>query len=77
MGETIDDAPHPADFLELRSEIATLFNEIVYRFESFNTDERQQIIDLLALNEALMYFAVLDADYNSLEGFRKHMILST
>ena len=73
--EQLANAPHPADASGLRREITSLFNEIVNRFESFDAEERQQIIDLMDQNDSLMYSAVIDAGYETPEGFRKNMIL--
>ncbi len=67
--------PHPADACGRRREITALFNEIVNDFESFNAEQRQQVVDLMDQNDSLMYSAVIDADINTPEGFRKHMIL--
>ena len=73
--EQLANSPHPADESRLRREIETLFNEIVDRFESLDADQRQTIIDLLEKNDSLMYSAVIDADFETQEGFRRNMIL--
>ncbi len=73
--EKLASYPHPADATGLRNEIASLFNEIVDDFESFNAEQRQRIVDLMGQNDSLMYSAVIDVDQNSPEGFRKKMIL--
>ena len=67
--------PHPADVSGLRLKIETLFGEIVKQFEFYNPNQRQQIIDLMYQNDALMYAACLDAVHNTPDGFRKRMIL--
>ncbi len=73
--EQLASGPHPADESGLRKQIESLFNEIVAQFEFFDSDQRQQIIDLMAQNDSLMYSAVIDADRNTPDGFRKNMIL--
>jgi hypothetical protein len=73
--EQLANAPHPANAAGLRNEICALFNEIIDCFESLDVDQRQQIIDLMETNDSLMYSAVIDADYNTPDGFRKHMML--
>ena len=67
--------PHPVDEAGLRGEVETLFEEVVEQFEFYRPDQRQQIIDVMYQNDALMYSAVLTADPNTPDGFRKHMIL--
>ena len=66
---------HPADTAGLRAEIETLFGDIVDRFEGYDEVQRQHIIDMLANYDALLWSAVIDADINTQDGFRKHMIL--
>lgn len=73
--QQLANAPHAADASGLRDEIRTLFNEIIDRFELLGADQRQKIIDLMDRNDSLMYSAVIDADYNTPDGFRKHMLL--
>lgn len=67
--------PHPADVSKLRLQITALFNETINQFEFYNSDQRQQIVDLMHQNDDLMYATVLDADRNTPNGFRKYMIL--
>lgn len=73
--EKLAHCPHPADVSGLRIRIATLFNEIINQFEFYNSDQRQQIIDLMYQNDNLMYAAVIDAERDTPDGFRKYMIL--
>jgi hypothetical protein len=73
--EQLANMPHPADESGLREEITALFDEIVDQFETLNVEQRQAIIDLMEKNESLMYSAVIDADLETLEGFRRNMIL--
>lgn len=73
--EKLEKRPHPADESGLRTEIETLFNEVIDQFELYGPDQRQQIIDLMYQNDALMYARCIDADRNTPGGFRKHMIL--
>lgn len=73
--EKLENEPHPADQSGLRAAIADLFNEIVGCFEALNHEHRQRVIDLMGENDSLMYSAVIDADYNSPDGFRKYLIL--
>ncbi|MCF6221860.1 MAG: hypothetical protein L3J65_12180 [Robiginitomaculum sp.] len=73
--EKLTRRPHPADMSGLRLPIETLFGEIVKQFEFYNSEQRQQIIDLMYQNDALMYAASIVADRNTSGGFRKYMIL--
>lgn len=73
--EQLANRPHPADESGLRPEIESLFNDIVDRFESLDADQRQMIIDLMDKNDSLMYSAVMDANIETYEGFRKKMLL--
>ena len=73
--EQLANRPHPADESGLRKEIEGLFNEIVDRFEWFDAEQRQAVIDLMGTNDSLMYSAVIDADFDTQEGFRKNMLL--
>ena len=73
--EQLANNPHPADESGQRREIETLFNEIVDRFGSLDYSQRQKIIDLLEKNDSLLYSAVIDADFETQDGFRRHMIL--
>ncbi len=73
--QKLDNMEHPADETGLRQEITTLFDDIVARFEFFDRDQRQQIIDLMAQKNSLMHSAIISADIDTPEGFRKHMIL--
>ena len=73
--EQLANTPHPADESGLREVITCLFNEIVDQFETLDVKQRQAIIDLMEKNESLMHSAVIDTDLESLEGFRRNMIL--
>jgi len=73
--EQLANMPHPADESGLRNEITALFDQIVDQFESFDFDQRQAIIDLMVKNDSLMYSAVIRDDLETLEGFRRNMIL--
>jgi hypothetical protein len=73
--EQLSNSPHPADESGLRTEIETLFNDIIGHFESFTPEHRQAIIDLMDENDSLMYSAVIDADFDTPDGFWKIMIL--
>ena len=73
--EQLANSPHPADESGLRREIESLFNEIVDRFKTLDAGQRQKIIDLLEKNHSLMYSAVIDADIETQEGFRRNLIL--
>ena len=75
MQPDLASAPHPADTSGLRSEIESLFNEIVDRFETLDAEQRQMVIDLMDENDSLMYSAVIDAGYDTPEEFRRNMIL--
>ena len=66
---------HPADESGLREEITSFFNEVVDSFEHLEAEQRRRLIDLMDRNSSLMYSAVIDGDYETVEGFRKHMIL--
>ena len=73
--EKLANRPHPADESGLREEITDLFDEIVDQFESLNDMQRQAIIDLMEDNDSLMYSAVIRANLDTLDGFRRNMIL--
>jgi hypothetical protein len=73
--EQLANMPHPADESGLHEEIASLFDEIVDQFETLDVEQRQAIINLMEKNESLMYSAVIEADLETLEGFRRNMIL--
>ena len=73
--EKLAHLPHPADVAGLRAEIETLFGAIIDRFEGYDEVQRQHIINMLAKFDALLWSAIIDADINTPDGFRKHMIL--
>ena len=73
--EDLKNAPHPADKAGQRPEIEALFREIIDRFESCNAAQRQQLVELMEQNDALMYSAVIDSSPDTENGFRDRMLL--
>ena len=73
--EQLANMPHPADKSCLREDITSLFDEIVDQFETLSIEQRQAIYDLMERNDSLMYSAVISANLETPEGFRRNMIL--
>jgi hypothetical protein len=68
-------AEQPADELGLRTEIESLFDEIIERLELLDGNQRQLVFNFLNGCSSLMWSAVISGNLQTRDGFRKHMLL--
>ena len=73
--EKLAQAPHPADQAGLRDPIRSFFNDLIARFETLETSQRQLVIDFMDQCDSLMHSRIIAEQPNTPDGFRKHMIL--